>query len=245
MSAVPVAGQDAACFDDASSICGFVYDLTGREGLARTLDFLLARPLTIALIVVLALILRRIVNRSLTRVVESAADTSMMSERRRQRADTMCSILRSITSFAIFSIALVMILGELGLELAPIIASAGIVGVALGFGAQNLVKDFLAGVFMILEDQYGVGDEIDTGVATGAVEAVGLRTTRLRDTEGVVWHVRNGEILRVGNRSQRVGGPGDVAEPRDDAPGVAETTRAAVPDAAAAAADRSAEGPAP
>jgi small conductance mechanosensitive channel len=95
-----------------------------------------------------------------------------------------------------------MVLGEIGLDLTPIVASAGIVGVAVGFGAQNLVKDFLSGMFMLLEDQYGVGDVIDAGAATGIVEAVTLRTTRLRDGEGTVWYVRNGEINRVGNKSQ-------------------------------------------
>jgi small conductance mechanosensitive channel len=85
---------------------------------------------------------------------------------------------------------------------APLIASAGIIGLALGFGAQSLVTDFLSGIFMIIEDQYGVGDAVDLGEAIGTVEAVGLRVTRLRDVEGTVWYVRNGEILRVGNQSQ-------------------------------------------
>ena len=93
-------------------------------------------------------------------------------------------------------------LGELGINLAPIVASAGVVGVALGFGAQNLIKDFIAGIGIILEDQYGVGDVVDLGEAVGTVEAVGLRVTRLRDVEGTVWYVRNGEIIRVGNQSQ-------------------------------------------
>jgi moderate conductance mechanosensitive channel len=99
-------------------------------------------------------------------------------------------------------VAIMLILGELGVNLAPLIASAGIAGVALGFGAQNLVKDFITGLFMLLEDQYGVGDVIDVGEATGTVEAVGLRITTIRDARGVVWYIRNGEIVRVGNRSQ-------------------------------------------
>ena len=96
-----------------------------------------------------------------------------------------------------------MILDVVGLPIGPLLASAGIVGVAVGFGAQSLVKDFLSGIFLILEDQYGVGDLVDTGMGTvGTIEAVGLRVTRLRDGSGVVWYVRNGEILRVGNHSQ-------------------------------------------
>jgi small conductance mechanosensitive channel len=95
-----------------------------------------------------------------------------------------------------------MILAELDYQIGPILASAGILGVALGFGAQNLVKDFLSGIFMIFEDQLGVGDVVDLGEASGTVEAVSLRVTRLRDVNGTVWYVRNGEILRVGNQSQ-------------------------------------------
>jgi small-conductance mechanosensitive channel len=105
-------------------------------------------------------------------------------------------------SVVIFTIALMMIVAEIGFDLAPLIAGTSIVGVALGFGAQNVVKDFLSGMFMIFEDQYGVGDVIDFEKATGTVEAVGLRTTRLRDFQGTVWYVRNGEVVRVGNKSQ-------------------------------------------
>jgi small conductance mechanosensitive channel len=93
-------------------------------------------------------------------------------------------------------------MGELGFNLAPLLASAGIVGVALGFGAQSLVKDLIAGLFMLLEDQYGVGDTVDLGEATGVVESVGLRITTVRDARGVLWYIRNGEIVRVGNKSQ-------------------------------------------
>jgi moderate conductance mechanosensitive channel len=99
-----------------------------------------------------------------------------------------------------------MVLAELTLNIGPLLASAGILGVALGFGAQTLVKDFLSGIFMILEDQYGVGDVVELGQsaggATGTIEAVGLRVTRLRDVHGTVWYIRNGEVLRVGNMSQ-------------------------------------------
>src|SRR6266545_6030783 len=127
---------------------------------------------------------------------------ALVSERRAQRAKTIGSVLKSVISFVVYGMAFVLILGELGLNLAPIVASAGIVGVALGFGAQNLVKDFLSGIFMMLEDQYGVGDVVDVGPASGTVEAVGLRVTTVRDGNGTVWYVRNGEILRVGNSSQ-------------------------------------------
>jgi small-conductance mechanosensitive channel len=127
---------------------------------------------------------------------------SHTSPRRAQRARTIGSVLRSMSSALVLVIAAVMVLAEFGVALGPILASAGIVGVAVGFGAQNLVRDFLSGMFMLLEDQYGVGDIVDVGEAIGTVETVGLRVTTLRDLNGTVWYVRNGEILRVGNMSQ-------------------------------------------
>ncbi len=134
----------------------------------------------------------------------SFVDTGPMPQARRtQRAETIGAVVRSVVSITIWSIAVLTVLEVLGISLGPLIAGAGIVGVALGFGAQSLVKDFLSGMFMLMEDQYGVGDVIDVGVATGTVEGVSLRTTRLRDVDGVVWHVPNGTILRVGNKSQQ------------------------------------------
>ncbi len=125
------------------------------------------------------------------------------STRRVQRAKTLGTLLKSITSGVIVAIVLTMMLSEIGLNIGPIIASAGIVGVALGFGSQTLVKDFLSGVFLLFEDQYGVGDVVDMGEGlSGTIEAVSLRVTRLRDTNGTVWYVRNGELYRVGNMSQ-------------------------------------------
>jgi small conductance mechanosensitive channel len=134
----------------------------------------------------------------------SFVDTGPMPQARRlQRAETIGAVVRSIVTITIWSIAVLTILETLGISLGPLIAGAGIIGVALGFGAQSLVRDFLSGMFMLMEDQYGVGDVIDVGVATGTVEGVSLRTTRLRDVDGVVWHVPNGTILRVGNKSQQ------------------------------------------
>ena len=118
------------------------------------------------------------------------------------RAATMGSLLRSLTNAVIDVLAVLTILATLGVPLTPLLASAGVGGVALGFGAQSLVKDYLSGIFMIVEDQYGVGDLVDLGEAVGTVEDVGLRVTRLRDGNGQVWYIRNGEIARVGNQSQ-------------------------------------------
>ena len=130
------------------------------------------------------------------------AERALVDERRKQRVRALGSILRSIASVTIFSIASVVILGDLGINLAPLLASAGVVGVAIGFGAQSMVRDYLAGIFMLVEDQYGVGDVITIGDATGTVENVTLRVTRMRDVSGIVWHIRNGAIEQVGNESQ-------------------------------------------
>jgi small conductance mechanosensitive channel len=123
--------------------------------------------------------------------------------RRAQRAHTIGSVLRSTASLLVGSIVVFLVLDALGINLAPFIASAGIIGVAVGFGAQSLVKDFLTGMFMLAEDQYGVGDVIDAGPATGTVEAVGLRVTRIRALDGTLWFVPNGSMTRVGNLTQQ------------------------------------------
>jgi len=131
-----------------------------------------------------------------------ASATGMANERQHQRVETVGSLLRSIVTFVVVTLAVLTIMALVGIPLGPLLASAGVAGVALGIGAQSLVKDFLSGIFMIMEDQYGVGDVIDTGEAIGTVEEVTLRITRLRDANGITWYVRNGEIIRVGNRSQ-------------------------------------------
>ncbi len=196
---IPPLPAQPSCAADDGSWCERVYRWTEVDWLARYADTVIGTGLSILLILVLAVLLRAVVNRSINRLTTGAAK---LNERRDQRARTIGSVLRSCTSFLIFGIAFMLMLGELGFDLAPIIVSAGIVGVAVGFGAQNLVRDFLSGIFMMVEDQYGVGDVVDLGEASGAVEAVGLRMTTLRDIYGTVWYVRNGEVLRVGNMSQ-------------------------------------------
>ena len=211
-----------SCTHDSASLCARVYDLVGQSWLATNAEALIATPTRILLVVVVAAVARVLVHRAIRRLTDRTATGSVptmfrplrarvaqqrdaadqLIARRSQRAEAIGSVLRSFSSFVILGIAVVLVLGQLGIDLAPIVASAGVVGVALGFGAQNLVKDFIAGIGIILEDQYGVGDVVDLGEAVGTVEAVGLRITRLRDAHGVVWYARNGEILRVGNKSQ-------------------------------------------
>jgi moderate conductance mechanosensitive channel len=137
-----------------------------------------------------------------TAAAAAVVESAIVAERRHQRVRALGAILRSAASVTIFAIAGVVVLGDLGINLAPLLASAGVVGIALGFGAQNLVRDYLTGVFMLLEDQYGVGDVITVGDATGTVETMTLRITRVRDVKGIVWHIRNGTIDQVGNQSQ-------------------------------------------
>ncbi|QLJ00374.1 mechanosensitive ion channel family protein [Streptomyces sp. NEAU-sy36] len=174
----------------------------------------LAMGLQILLIIVVAVALRAVVRRAITKLIERMARTAQAvdgtalggllvnAERRRQRSAAIGSVLRSVASFLILGTAALMVLSTFKINLAPLLASAGVAGVAIGFGARNLVTDFLSGVFMILEDQYGVGDVIDAGVATGEVIEVGLRVTKLRGSDGEIWYVRNGEVKRIGNLSQ-------------------------------------------
>ena len=209
------------CVQDSTTLCARVYDWFGLDWLAANADALVATPARILLIVVLAGVVRALLHRGIRRLTDRTATGAVptilrplrnraaqsdvveqLVERRTQRAEAIGSVLRSFASIVVLGIAVVLVLGELGINLAPIVASAGVVGVALGFGAQNLIKDFIAGIGIILEDQYGMGDVVDLGEASGTVEAVGLRITRVRDVNGVVWYVRNGEILRVGNKSQ-------------------------------------------
>jgi small conductance mechanosensitive channel len=132
-----------------------------------------------------------------------ALDASPMAKARVvQRARTMGSVLGNTITWGIYIVGTTMVLSELGVAVGALVAGAGILGAALGFGAQSLVRDLISGLFIVFEDQYGVGDAVDLGQATGVVESVGLRVTQVRDVAGTLWYVRNGEIVRVGNSSQ-------------------------------------------
>ena len=212
------------CSSD-ENLCTWVLDQTGNEALATATDWIVGKPSALAGLILIGLLIRWLLHRIIDRIIKRAevgvlpnrlsraitggrmgAALNLTEDpgytRRVQRAATMGSLLKSIVSGDVFTVIALMVMAELGYEIGPLIASAGIIGVALGFGSQALVKDFLSGIFMIFEDQYGVGDVVDLGEASGTVEAVSLRVTRLRDVNGTVWYVRNGEILRVGNMSQ-------------------------------------------
>jgi small conductance mechanosensitive channel len=212
------------CYEQTSGLCRQVYDWTdGNETAADLANWFVDKPLRILLIVVIAWLAvrfaRRGVHRFVTRlVVPSTTPTERLGKlgielpgvladnepdpRRSSRANSITVVLTSTTVVAIWTIATMMIFGVVGIQLGPLLAGAGIAGVALGFGAQSLVKDCIAGLFMLIEDQYGVGDVVDLGEATGVVEEVSLRTTVLRSHDGTVWHVPNGVVQRVGNLSQ-------------------------------------------
>ncbi|MEU7896402.1 mechanosensitive ion channel family protein [Nonomuraea sp. NPDC049152] len=202
-----VCGDDPVC----STLAGYFQNAAWAP--------LVASIITIILILLIAVVVRNLSHRLITRVVNRAAASSsitgrlrkgratdgldvLLHERRKQRAETMGSVLRHVASIVIMGTAVLTVLDRLTIPIAPLLTSVGILGVAIGFGAQELVKDFIAGMFMLMEDQYGVGDVIDSGSAIGTVEAVTLRVTRLRDADGRVWYIRNGTITRVGNESQ-------------------------------------------
>lgn len=122
--------------------------------------------------------------------------------RRAQRAETIGSLLKSVAAVVISALTITTGLQALGWNVAPLLASVSIAGVAIGFGAQQLIRDFIAGIFLTMEDQFGIGDVIQVGTIEGRVEAVSLRITRLVGDDGTIWYLRNGEMLMIGNKSQ-------------------------------------------
>jgi small-conductance mechanosensitive channel len=178
------------------------------EQTRNILEWLSGAPLRIVIVLVAAWISYIIGHRAIDRAVSKLATADLIpgpgfAKRQAERARTTGSVLNSILKAVVWIIAIGMILGEFGFNLGPVIASAGVIGVAIGLGAQTLVRDILSGIFMLIEDQYGVGDQIKVLEIEGVVEKVGLRITTIRDKDEVLWYVRNGEILIIGNRSQK------------------------------------------
>lgn len=215
--------EERACgVDDPSRVCQKVFDWTDNETLASFSTWVIDRPARVLVIVLVAWL----VNRTARRAIAALSDrirTTPSHPRLRQlralgpggtdmdrseadrapaRAEAVESVLKSLVTATVWVIAGLLTLGELNINLAPLIAGAGIVGIALGFGAQSVVSDFLAGTFMLIEDQYGIGDTVEVDGVIGEVENISLRTTKLRDLKGIVWHIPNGHIKRVGNHSQ-------------------------------------------
>ncbi len=214
---------DQACgIDDPSRVCLKVHEWTGNETVAGMSEWFIDRPVRVIVIAAVAWTLNRIARRTISllsdgirstpshprlralRAAGPGAPTIDRAEAARApaRAEAIESVLKSVVSVVVMSLATLLILGEFDINLAPLIAGAGIVGIAIGFGAQSVVSDFLSGMFMLIEDQYGIGDVIEIEGVTGEVESISLRTTKLRDISGTVWHVPNGAIRKVGNHSQ-------------------------------------------
>ena len=197
---------------------------------ANLAEVALFTPLRIVFLILVAIAARqlicRLIDRSVTRAVghpprlkfraaQALVDaTSLPAERREQRIGALGSLGRSTVTAVITIVAALTVLTELGFNITTIVAGTSIVAVTIAFGVQSIVKDLVSGIFLLIEDQLGVGDYVDMEKASGIVEGIGLRVTKLRDDDGTVWYVRNGEVLRVGNFSQ--GGPG--RPPPVDAP---------------------------
>ncbi len=222
----------SACGSEPGFICEWIWDASGNERLAEIVAWSLERPLKVVLILLAAVVVNRLLKNTIDGVVsrlvesrsedENATESEALvarvgrrarkmtriherAERSRQRARTLGGLFRTTATVAVYVLAVLLALGEIGFDLGPLIAGAGIVGFAVGFGAQSMVSDFIAGVFILVEDQYAEGDFVDLGDASGTVERVNLRTTVLRDINGALWFVPNGEIRRTCNSSQQWG----------------------------------------
>jgi small-conductance mechanosensitive channel len=215
-----------ACGNDPDWVCEHFYDWTGSRFWSSVVDWTIAKPLTIVVIVLVAAIAARIVrwlvSRSMNRMFASderergrvgrkvrertsavLLSTGDSSVRAQGRLETLTAVFRSMGTALVWFVAAFFVLEAVGISLGPLLATAGIAGIALGFGTQTMVRDFITGFFIVAEDQFGVGDVIDLGGgAKGTVERVTLRATHLRDTEGTMWHVANGQITKVANKSQ-------------------------------------------
>ncbi len=203
-------------------MCTRVYEWTGNETIAGLSEWVIDRPIRVVVILILAWCVNRLARRTIGALSDQIRTTpshprlrvlrslgpggSEMNQseaaRAPARAEAIESVLKSLVTVVTFSVASLLVLGEFDINLAPLLAGAGVVGIAIGFGAQSVVSDFLSGTFMLIEDQYGVGDVIEVEGVTGEVENITLRTTKLRDLSGTVWHIPNGTIRKVGNHSQ-------------------------------------------
>jgi small conductance mechanosensitive channel len=210
-SATTDSGTGEPC-ENLGLLCEWLFEATGNERLSEILSWVLGTPLRILLILIVAVTLNKWLRRKIT---DSADKLEMISEdhdeqlatdrsveRAKERADTLSSFARSAISAIIYGAAGIMILEVIGFGVVTAIAGAGIAGLMIAFGAQSVVEDILKGFFMIIEDQFGVGDRIDVGSVEGFVERVTLRTTVIRDPDGRIWYVPNSEIARVRNETQ-------------------------------------------
>ncbi|MFV0258031.1 MAG: mechanosensitive ion channel family protein [Acidimicrobiales bacterium] len=201
------AAESEACTGAAAAVCQWTVDRTGSESVARVAAWLVDTPLRVLVVLVLAYVAARLARRAINRfgeavIARNGRPTAEASARADQRTRALMLTLSSLVTGLTWLVAGLVILGLFDINLAPLLAGAGVLGVVIGIGAQSVVADFLAGIFMLVEDQFGVGDVVDLGDAVGTVEDVSLRLTSVRDVEGNLWHVPNSQIQRVANKSQ-------------------------------------------
>jgi small-conductance mechanosensitive channel len=205
-----ITSEEPGVCSSQGSFCERLLEWTGNEVLAETVAWILGTPVKIAAIMLVAVLVNRLARRGIRRVAGRLGEVDLpgafvsgrASERSIQRADAVAAMLRSTASALIFGIAGVAILDNVGISVVPIIASLGIAGIAIGFGAQTLIEDLISGVMLVIEDQLGVGDRVDVGVVEGDVERLTLRSTVILARNGVRWYIPNSEIKRVANESQ-------------------------------------------
>jgi len=198
------------------------------ERLDRIYDWAATSGLRIVAMVLGAIVLYYVIRTASRRLIKVAgrkvSDSDLVTREQEMRARTLAGIIRSLIIGALVAVVSLMILRELGYNIGPLIATAGIVGVAIGFGAQTLVKDIIGGFFVLLEGQFYVGDVIQVGLVKGKVESIKLRTTLVRDGEGILHIIPNGEMRVVSNLTKgwsRVNLDFDI-DYREDLPAVIE-----------------------
>ena len=210
-----------ACGEKPSWFCEATWNVSNNRMLSRAADWIVTRPLLAVAVLLVAWLANRYVRKAVTAFVtrlstsrqlanealqrmgvERPASARFIDPREQARAGTLASVSRACVSWFVWTVALLVVLGVFKINLGPLLAGAGIAGIAVGFGAQTLVKDCISGFFMLLEDQCGVGDEVDLGEAVGTVESITLRMTSVRGVDGTLWNVPNGGIQRVGNKTR-------------------------------------------
>lgn len=199
------AATNPSAANDRGTVHQLLVGLGVSSNTAHTIQVWTIAPLRILLIILVAWIATRIERRYALRIVRSLRAAPPMlqpSARTRARGTTIAGVISAVIRAVIWVIAALAIMSELGINLGAFVAGATILGAALGFGAQTLVKDFLSGILILAEDEYGIGDSIVVNDTTGTVEGMTLRVTRIRSIDGVVWYVPNGDIRTVGNNSE-------------------------------------------
>ena len=214
-------GLIVACGESPSWFCEGTWNLSHNRLLSRAVDWFVAKPIAAVIILLIAALVNHWLRRLVTGVILKFADRDKLAvsalekvgvgapsslavadPRTAMRGKTLAAVARAAVSVLVWSVGGLTVLGVFNLNLGPLLAGAGIAGIAVGLGAQSVVRDCIAGFFIILEDQFGVGDDVDLGLAAGTIESITLRSTSLRGGDGTAWHVPNGAIVRVGNQSK-------------------------------------------